>query len=336
MRKPASNKASTSLPDAIASFSPELPLAVAFSGGADSTALLLACAEKWPGQVMAIHVNHGLQAAAEDFVRHCKKLCADLGVPLLVLRVNARHAAGQSPEDAARNARYAALQTGVADPGASMICRAVALAQHADDQVETMLLALSRGAGLPGLAAMPARWERDGLPYHRPLLAVRSLDIRAWLLQRGVEHIEDPTNSDETLTRNRIRARLLPALDEAFPQFRETSARSARHAAQAQQLLDEVAREDLARASRAPDRGLLLAGLQVFSRVRQANLVRHWLKATHGAVPSAAQLDELLDQIAACTTRGHRIHIKVANGFVERRGDVLAWYNTQPGPGMHR
>jgi tRNA(Ile)-lysidine synthase len=336
MRKPASNKASTSLPDAIASFSPELPLAVAFSGGADSTALLLACAEKWPGQVMAIHVNHGLQAAAEDFVRHCEKLCADLGVPLSVLRVNARHVAGQSPEDAARNARYAALQVGVSHPGAPMVCRAVALAQHADDQVETMLLALSRGAGLPGLAAMPARWERDGLPYYRPLLAVRSRDIRAWLVQGGVEHIEDPTNTDETLTRNRIRARLLPALDEAFPQFCETFARSARHAAQAQQVLDEVARDDLARASRPPDPGLLLAAIQLVSRVRQANLVRHWLKATYGAVPSAAQLAELQGQITACTTLSHRIRIKIANGFVERRGDVLAWYNTLLDPGKHR
>ena len=336
MRKPAPNKSSTTLLDALASFSPELPLAVAFSGGADSTALLLACAEKWPGQVMAIHVHHGLQVAADDFVRHCEKFCTDLDVPLVVCRVNARHATGQSPEDAARNARYAALQRAVADPRAPMICRTVALAQHADDQVETMLLALSRGAGLPGLAAMPVRWERDGLVYGRPLLAVRARDIRAWLAQRGVVPIEDPTNTDEGLTRNRIRARLLPALDSAFAQFRETFARSARHAAQAQQVLDEVAREDMAGASSAPDPGLLLARIQRVGRARQANLVRHWLKVMYGAVPSAAQLDELLDQIAACTTRGHKIHIKIANGFVERRGAVLAWYNAQPDPATHR
>ena len=336
MRKPAPNKAGTARLDALASFSPELPLAVAFSGGADSTALLLACAEKWPGLVMAVHVHHGLQAAADDFVRHCEAFCANLAVPLMVCRVNARHAAGQSPEDAARNARYAALQSAVADPGAPMICLAVALAQHADDQVETMLLALSRGAGLPGLAAMPARWERDGRVYYRPLLAVRAQDIRAWLAQRGVAPIEDPTNTDEGLTRNRIRARLLPALDAAFPQFRATFVRSARHAAQAQQVLDEVAREDMARASQAPDPSLLLAGIQIVSRVRQANLVRHWLKATYDAVPSTAQLDQVLDQIAACTTRGHKIHIKVANGFVQRRGDVLAWYNDQGNPAMHR
>ena len=336
MRKPARNKVGTALLDAIASFSPELPLAVAFSGGADSTALLLACAEKWPGQVMAMHVHHGLQAASDDFAGHCEKFCDERHVPLVVCRVNARHAAGQSPEEAARNARYAALQTLVADPGAPMVCRTVALAQHADDQVETMLLALSRGAGLPGLAAMPVRWERDGLVYCRPLLAVGARDIRAWLAQRGVVHIEDPTNTDEGFTRNRIRARLLPALDSAFPQFRETFVRSARHAAQAQQVLDEVAREDMAGASCAPDPGLLLARIQRVGRARQVNLVRHWLKVLYGAVPSAAQLDELLDQIAACTTRGHKIHIKIANGFAERRGEVLAWYNTGPDSPMQR
>ncbi len=335
MRKPAPNKAGISLLDAVASFSPELPLAVAFSGGADSTALLLACAQKWPGQVMAIHVHHGLQAAADDFVRHCEKFCSDLRVPLVVCRVNARHASGQSPEDAARNARYGALQAAIGGPHVPMLCRSVAVAQHADDQVETMLLALSRGAGLPGLAAMPARWERNGLIYYRPLLALRSSAIRAWLAQRAVGHIEDPTNTDEGLTRNRIRARLLPALDAAFPQFRETFARSARHAAQAQQILDQVACEDMLRATQAPDAGLVIASIQIVSRVRQANLLRYWLKATFGVVPSAAQLDELLDQIAACTTGGHKIHIKVADGFVKRSGALLAWYNSAGDPGLH-
>ena len=332
MRKPAANKTGLSLLDALASFSPELPLAVAFSGGADSSALLLACAEKWPGQVCAIHVHHGLQPAADDFVRHCEKFCARLGVPLVVCRVNARHASGQSPEDAARNARYTALGAAAADTSGPMVCRSMAIAQHADDQVETLLLALSRGAGLPGMASMPARWERAGMHYWRPLLAVRASDIRAWLAQRGVTYLEDPTNTDQGLTRNRIRARLLPALDAAFPQFRDTFARSAKHAAQAQQVLDEIAREDMARAARPRDGALPIAAVQALSRPRQANLLRHWFKATHGAVPSAAQLHELLDQIAACTTRGHKIRIKLASGFAERRGEVLTWYNFQPGP----
>ena len=137
---------SISLPNALASFSPQLPLAVAFSGGADSTALLLACVEKWPTQVWAVHVHHGLQAAADGFERHCAQLCAALDVPLLVRRVDARHASGQSPEDAARRARYGALHAAVVEAVGPVACRDVAIAQHADDQVETLLIALSRGS----------------------------------------------------------------------------------------------------------------------------------------------------------------------------------------------
>jgi tRNA(Ile)-lysidine synthase len=313
----------TPLTKAIAAFSPALPLAVAFSGGADSTALLLACAEKWPGQVHAVHIHHGIQAAADDFAQHCRAFCKQLNVPLVVKKVDGRHAPGQSPEDAARRARYKAFEAVSLGGYAQEAIKNIAIAQHADDQVETLLLALSRGSGLPGLSAMPASWVREGLTYHRPLLAVRASDIRAWLAARGVAFIEDPTNVDEQFTRNRIRARLLPALEATFPQFRDTFARSAAHAAQAQAVLLDVAVQDLALMGVPP----LIVKLQHLSRPRQANVLRHWLNTTHHAVPSAAQLAELLDQIAACTTRGHQIRIKVGTGFCERRGAALHWYN---------
>ena len=307
------------LPEAIASFSPRLPLAVAYSGGADSSALLAACAEKWPGQVRAVHVHHGLQAQADAFETHCRTVCAQLAVPLVVRRIDARHAAGQSPEDAARRLRYATLsQVLRGDWGGEV--RDIALAQHADDQVETLLLALSRGAGLPGLAAMPAQWSRDGITWHRPLLGVPGAAIRDWLQGRGLGWIEDPSNADQQFTRNRIRARLLPALAEAFPQFRETFARSAVHAAQAQGLLTELALQDLAATGAPPD----IKALQRLSRARQANALRLWLKRDHETTASAAQLEELLDQVAACTTRGHAIRIKVGAGLVQRAGERLA------------
>ncbi|MBP9929207.1 MAG: tRNA lysidine(34) synthetase TilS [Rhodoferax sp.] len=317
-----------SLPDAVAAFEPELPLAVALSGGADSTALLLACARRWPGEVVAIHVHHGLQAAADDFERHCAALCRDISVPLRVRRVDARHAAGESPEDAARMARYRAIDAAVRSDDGGILFPAVALAQHADDQVETMLLALSRGAGLPGLAAMPRRRVRHGVVFHRPLLDVSAASIRTWLKAQGVAHVDDPTNADEALTRNRIRARLLPALELAFPQFRETFSRSARHAAQAQQLLDALAAEDLLRVKTAA--GVSIAALQAMDGARQANLLRHWLRLAHGVSASAAQLRELQQQISACTTRGHQIRIKVAGGFVVRSAADLSWYNGRP------
>ncbi|CAM3308965.1 tRNA lysidine(34) synthetase TilS [Polaromonas hydrogenivorans] len=298
------------------SSSSSLPLGVAYSGGADSTALLLATAERWPGQVQAFHIHHGLQAAADDFVRVCESVCTMVGLPLHIVQVDARHASGESPEDAARRARYAALATAATARG----MQGVLLGQHADDQVETMLLALSRGAGLPGLSAMPASFWRGGMVFYRPLLQIPSAVLREWLVRQPIEFVDDPTNTDERYTRNRIRARLLPALAQAFPQFRATFARSARHAAQAQAVLVEVAAQDLAVVGNPP----AIKALQALSLPRRANVLRHWLLQQQ-ATPSAAQLEQLLHQVAACTTRGHRIHLKVASGHVTRLGASLCY-----------
>ena len=305
------------------SFQPSLPIAIAFSGGADSTALLLACVQKWPGQVRAVHIHHGLQEAADQFAKHCQQLCDQWQVPLVRCKVNAKHVPGQSPEDAARKARYAALGEAVHSHPDLQGVKDVALAQHADDQVETLLLALSRGAGLPGLASMPAQWARDGLNWHRPLLNLPGAKLREYLVNAQVTWVEDPTNQDEQFTRNRIRAQLLPALDRAFPQFRDTFARSAAHAAEAQEILDEVAAADLQRVLEggAPS----IKALQSLSPARQSLVLRYWLKTAYQTTPSTVQLTELLSQIAACTTRGHQLHLKVGRGHVRREGALLTW-----------
>jgi tRNA(Ile)-lysidine synthase len=320
-----------SLDQAMRAFHPQLPLGVALSGGADSCALLVLCARQWPGQVHALHINHGLQSAAVTFQDHCLRLCKSLQVPLRVKTVDAANQSGQSPEDAARIARYQGLldlAQGDANANANAPRLAsIAVAQHADDQIETLLLALSRGAGLAGLSSMPAQWLRAGVRFHRPFLQVAGVDIRGWLDQAQVSFVEDPTNSDARYTRNRIRSLVTPALQAAFPHFRDTFARSAAHAAQAQALLDEIAAQDLAPLLRERDGLPLIALLQALGSARQANALRAWLKSGFGVVPSTAQLRELQGQVAACVTRGHRIHIKVGRGFVERKGAVLAWYN---------
>lgn len=320
---------SPSLDAAIQRFAPALPLAVALSGGADSTALLLACAQKWPGKVVAVHVNHGLQQAAQAFEAHCQALSARLGVPLSIEYVDAHAAPGQSPEDAARIARYGALdrfaQTAYHD---GVRVASVALAQHADDQVETLLIALGRGAGLAGLSAMPAHWVRQGMDFYRPLLAVGAADIRQWLAERGEGFIDDPTNADTTFLRNRIRARLMPALRDVFPHYAQTMARSAAHAAQAQALLTEVAAADWQDVCDATQAAPQIKRLQALGATRQSNVLRHWLAQHCHTQASTAQLKELMRQIAACTTRGHRIQIKVGHGFVQRSNGVLAWYNS--------
>ena len=315
--------------------------AVAYSGGADSTALLLLMARQHPGQVQAIHIHHGLQAAADDFAAHCAAFCTAFDVPLHVLYVSAKSVTGQSPEDAARRARYAALSakvlelnvTAAQQSQAQHAINIVAIAQHADDQVETLLLALSRGAGLPGLSAMPARWERDGIEFVRPMLAMTSLEIRTWLAAEGLaaRHpgsgnvgsgwVEDPTNSNLQFTRNRIRHELIPALEKTFPQFRQTFARSAKHAAEAQLVLARVACEDIVTTGNPPS----ISALHRLSPERQANTLRYWLKSTHQVSPSAVQLSELQSQIANCTDRSKQLMIKVASGQVQRQGELLVY-----------
>ncbi|WP_291142496.1 tRNA lysidine(34) synthetase TilS [Hydrogenophaga sp.] len=290
---------------------------MAFSAGADSTALLLAAHAQWGERVLALHVHHGLQAAADAFEATARATCARHGIALVSQRVNAHGAAGQSPEDAARQARYRALAALAQASGASWVL----LGQHLDDQAETVLLALSRGAGLPGLAAMPDAFSREGVHFGRPWLGIASADLRAWLQRQGEHYVDDPSNQDTRFTRSRIRHQLAPAWAGAFEGYREALSRTAGHAAQAQRLLDELATADLASIGHPPT----LAALQGLSRDRQANALRHWLRSDEGVAASAAQLDELLDQIDACRTRGHRIHIKVANGFVVRAQDRLAY-----------
>ncbi len=316
-------------------------IAVAYSGGADSTALLLMLARQHPGQVQAIHIHHGLQAAADDFAAHCAAFCTALGVPLHVVYANAKAVTGQSPEDAARRARYTALSGKVREVNSALAqqnrvqaaIKKVAIAQHADDQIETLLLALSRGAGLPGLSAMPASWQRGGVEFVRPLLGMTSLEIRDWLSSQGLSArhpgsgnmgqgwVEDPTNTDTQFTRNRIRHELIPALEKTFPQFRQTFARSASHAAEAQSILVQIAIEDMANTGNPPR----ILALQQLTPERQANALRHWLKRSHQVSPSTAQLAELQSQIANCTDRGKQLHIKVASGYVERHGEELAY-----------
>ena len=292
-------------------------MAVAFSGGADSTALLHAAVTRWPSRVLALHVHHGLQAAADGFERQARAVCGGLGVAIEVAHVQAAHAPGESPEDAARRARYSALALMAQNAQASVVL----LGQHADDQAETLMLALSRGAGLPGLAAMAERFERHGAVFGRPLLGLAAQAMRDWLIECGHPFVDDPSNTDERFTRNRIRARLLPAWADTFPGFRQALARSARHAAQAQGLLEELAAMDLAATSTPPR----IAALQALTAARQANALRRWLRLAAGVAPSDAQMQALLSQIDACRTRGHRIHLKVANGYVDREGDRLTF-----------
>ena len=297
--------------------STQTPLAIAYSGGLDSTVLLRVAHSLWQGAVVAIHINHGLQTAAAGFESHCVATCHQLGVPLSVMRAHIRLRPGDSLEEQARDARHALLRAAATDLGA----RVVWLAQHADDQAETVVLALSRGAGVSGLAGMGDFTIGDDLTFGRPLLALPQVHLRSLAQAQGWDHVDDPTNRDTQHTRNRIRHDVMPALSQAFPQIVATLSRSARHCAQADGLLVELARLDLQVVGVPP----VLKALQSLTVPRLGNVLRCWLRDTTGRAPSAAQLGELVKQIVAATTRGHRIDIKVGDGRVVREGLHLAY-----------
>ena len=252
---------------------------IAFSGGLDSTVLLhllasLANTETLP-PLSAVHVHHGLQAAADAWPAHCQSICDNLGVPLSVKRVQVQP--GASLERAAREARYRAFAevTGAGE--------VVLTGQHRDDQAETLLFRLLRGAGVRGLAAMPAQRPLAGGYLVRPLLDVSREALEVYAHEHQLKWIEDPSNADSRFSRNYLRHRVLPALTERWPQAVTGLSRTAEHLGEAQGLLDELALLDLQAASKAsvfPWLGLpslALAPLCELSDARQRNALRHWL-----------------------------------------------------------
>lgn len=299
----------------VAQPTPTAPFAVAFSGGVDSTALLHESRALWPTAICAIHVNHGLQDHASSFETHCCAMCAEWGVPLAVRRVHVPLQKGDSLEEQARLSRYYALVSGAHELSAKVVL----LAQHADDQAETVMLALSRGAGVAGLAAMGELNQHEDVVFGRPWLGVRKQQLRQSVSEHEVAFVDDPSNADIRFTRNRLRHALMPLMEQVFPSMTVALGRSARHCAEANQLLRALAQQDMDAVGSPPD----LALLRGLPSSRQANLLRQWLVNESGRAPSTAQLDELRKQIAAASTRGHRIRMRVGSGWVVRCGPVL-------------
>lgn len=266
-------------------------IVVALSGGADSVVLLdllqrLAKRRTW--RLSALHVNHQLQPAAADWAKFCRRLCRAAGVPLKVVKVGVP--AGNSVEGNARRARYAALLAQRADY--------VALAHNQDDQAETVLLHLLRGAGVRGLVGMqplsaaPFRVKgRETARLLRPLLDVPRSAIERYAAQRKLAWVEDPSNASVDFTRNFLRVDVLPRLAQRFPAYREALVRTARHAAEAARLLDEFAQQDGAGDA------LSTAVLRKLTPLRAKNALGAFLRRHDVDLPSADRLDEALRQL---------------------------------------
>ncbi|MDD5389690.1 MAG: tRNA lysidine(34) synthetase TilS [Gallionellaceae bacterium] len=245
-------------------------LAIGYSGGLDSTVLLHLFAGlrgEFAFHLFAVHVHHGLSPQADAWAAHCRRQCADLEVPLRVERVEV-HRAGQGLEAAAREARYRVF--------AALDVDALALAQQRDDQAETVLLQLLRGAGMKGLAAMPEARALGSLKLLRPLLDVPREEIEAYARARGWSWVDDESNADIALRRNAARHRLMPILEDLFPGAAVTLAQAAAQFAESAALLDVLARQDGA-AAIGPE-GLPVTRLKELDAARARNLLRHYLE----------------------------------------------------------
>lgn len=247
-------------------------------------------------QVVALHVHHGLQQPADAWAEQARSSVERLavqGLPvrLRVQRLSGQPQAGDSVEAWARRGRYAALAAMAKEEGAGLVL----LAQHAEDQAETVLLQALRGAGPAGLAAMPARWDEQGVQWARPWLQQPRRVLQAVLAQSGLQAVEDPSNQDPRYARSRLRQGLMPRLVEDFPQAVGVLGEVARHAAQARALADEIAALDLP-ACRHEDGGLRFAPWSDLSPARRRNALAAWLAPQ---LPRLGAPVALLDRLCA-------------------------------------
>jgi len=265
------------------------------SGGVDSVVLLHLLAQLAPRhfwKFSALHVNHGISPSADEWADFCAKLCAQNSISLQVEQIDITPLREKGIEAAARELRHSALARQPAD--------FIALAHHQDDQAETLLLQLLRGAGVKGVAAMPVLRSRIGTPpLLRPLLDVARAELEAYAQLHGLQWVDDESNADDSYPRNFLRHRVLPLLEQRFPACRTTLARSAHHFAEAAELADVLAEQDA--QGMFDGATLAVSRLAELPALRAKNLLRWFLYRRGALMPETARLEEMLRQL--CVAR---------------------------------
>ena len=270
-------------------------LCVAFSGGRDSSALLHALAHLDEARgcgLRALHVDHGLHPDSPEWAAHCERFCRSLGVPLVALRVTVDDTRGEGIEAAARRARYAAFAESAPDG------EWLALAHHRDDQIETVLLKLLRGAGPEGLGGMRARRPLGRGKLRRPLLETSRKELDGYLVSHAVECLDDPANRDPRFARNVLRHELIPLLERHWPHAGTAILHSAQLCRAAGDYLAREAEAAFALLQR-DDRSLDADGWRALPDALRAPVLDRWLRGQALCVPADAQRRELERQIAS-------------------------------------
>lgn len=267
---------------------------IGLSGGLDSVVLLHAMAQlrgRSSGSMAlrAIHVDHQLHPDSANWLRHCERLCASLDIDCLSSRVTVAQDSGV--ENAAREARYRAFETALAE-GEDLL-----LAHHRDDQMETLLLRLMRGAGSRGLSGMPRNRALGRGRLLRPLLDIDRDELRRYAEAAGLDWVEDASNRDESLDRNYCRHSLLPLIEARWPSYRESWSKSAALAGESEVLLQELASMDLAAIATASPAVVNREKLLALSEPRRRNVLRHWLGTLDAAELGWNKLQQLSNEV---------------------------------------
>jgi tRNA(Ile)-lysidine synthase len=299
---------------------------VGFSGGADSYALLhaLTSLDGLGREVIALHVHHGLQPQAEEWALRCADVACQTGAQFQLLRVSVQRMSEQGPEAAARSARYEALAQQMR-PG-----DVVLTAHHRDDQAETLLLQLLRGAGPAGLAGMPPLVPFGKGWHARPLLGQTRETLQEYLKRRGLGWIEDPSNSSLDPARNYLRHRIMPALQARWPATGRTLARAAGHQAETLELTAALGRIDMEAVAADEPGALSVSALRALSRARLHNVLRVWLTDKGLPAPNAARLEQVRSRVLAAATDAQP-HLRWPGGELRRyRGALYAMTPLSP------
>jgi tRNA(Ile)-lysidine synthase len=275
---------------------PDAAICVAFSGGLDSTVLLHAMARLGRYQLRAVHIDHGLHADSPSWRAHCAQQAHSLQIELVSRTVRVENIDEIGLEAAARTARYEAFNHILRD-GEYLLS-----AHHADDQLETLLLALMRGAGLPGLSAMPAIQPFATGWLARPLLAFTRTDLEHWARAESLTWLSDPSNDNLSLDRNFLRQKIVPSLRERWPAAAHTATRSTEHLQAASRALDQLASSDANGAF--VGECLDVERLRELDPERRRNLLRYWIRRRGARAPSTRKLSSIEhDMLAASADR---------------------------------
>ena len=268
---------------------------IAFSGGCDSHVLLHALVqlkEQLPDtQILALHINHGLVNEADDWADHCQSVSDQLGVNLISVAVDAIPDRGEGPEAAARAARYHVFSE-VLEPDDGLL-----LAHHEDDQAETLLLQLFRGAGVKGLSAMPVYTEFANGWLGRPLLSFSRQSLRDYASEHDLQWIEDPSNSSLVYDRNFLRQQIIPQLQQRWPALNTALSRAAGHQSSASLLLDQLAEIDRQVCQSEQLGCLRVSVLLALTTERRNNLLRYWIRQQGVLLPNTVHLARISQEV---------------------------------------